>query len=113
MSEKSYGDIQVLCHPELMPADVGAQADELYKICSIMGSPKPETWPEGLALAAAMGFHFPQCQPIPLAKMVRIFHPQMSLVPGAQWPSMQLACCMRLTCVVARPAMQLLRPSDP
>lgn len=47
------------------------QADELYKICSIMGSPTAATWPEGLGLAASMGFRFPQCQPVPLAAMVR------------------------------------------
>ena len=50
---------------------VDAQADELYKICSIMGSPTAATWPEGVGLAASMGFRFPQCQPVPLATMVR------------------------------------------
>lgn len=56
------------------------QADELYKICSIMGSPTAATWPEGLVLAASMGFRFPQCQPTPLAAMVRSpFIPPMTL----------------------------------
>ncbi|CAL8464693.1 g4228 [Coccomyxa elongata] len=55
----------------LRPLFPGAsEADELYKICSIMGSPTAATWPEGLVLAASMGFRFPQCQPTPLAAMV-------------------------------------------
>lgn len=49
------------------------QADELYKICSIMGSPTEETWPEGLDLAAAMNFRFPKCRPMALASLVRVW----------------------------------------
>jgi protein kinase len=33
-----------------------SEADELYKICSVLGTPTPATWPEGLKLAAVMKF---------------------------------------------------------
>ena len=36
------------------------QADEIYKICSVLGTPTQQTWPEGVKLAAAMNFRFPQ-----------------------------------------------------
>lgn len=34
------------------------QAGELYKICSIMGIPTQQMWPEGIKLASAMNFRF-------------------------------------------------------
>ena len=37
-----------------------SEADQIYKICSVMGSPTARTWPEGLKLAAQMNFRFPQ-----------------------------------------------------
>ena len=51
------------------------QADELYRISSILGAPTMETWPEGVQLAAHMGFKFPQTKAISLAKMVRLIGP--------------------------------------
>jgi hypothetical protein len=33
-----------------------SEPDELFKICSVLGSPTQKTWPEGLRLAAAMNF---------------------------------------------------------
>ncbi|KAG2485704.1 hypothetical protein HYH03_015589 [Edaphochlamys debaryana] len=47
-----------------------SEADELYKICSIMGTPTQQNWPEGLKLAAAMNFRFPQFAPTPLSKII-------------------------------------------
>lgn len=44
-------------------ADACAQPDELSKICGVMGSPTADSWPEGLRLAAALGFSFPDAQP--------------------------------------------------
>lgn len=35
------------------------QADEIHKICSVMGTPTAQSWPEGLKLASAMNFRFP------------------------------------------------------
>ncbi|GFR45903.1 hypothetical protein Agub_g7359 [Astrephomene gubernaculifera] len=47
-----------------------SEADEIYKICSIMGTPTQQTWPDGLKLAAAMNFRFPQFAPTPLSKII-------------------------------------------
>ncbi len=35
-----------------------------------MGTPTQQNWPEGLKLAAAMNFRFPQFQPTPLSKII-------------------------------------------
>jgi len=47
-----------------------SEADELYKICSILGTPNQRTWPEGLQLAASIGFQFPQCESIHLSDVI-------------------------------------------
>ncbi|GAB4813325.1 hypothetical protein N2152v2_000371 [Parachlorella kessleri] len=47
-----------------------SEPDELQKICAVMGTPTQQTWPEGLSLAERMGFRFPQCPTVPLAKLV-------------------------------------------
>ncbi|KAI3918834.1 hypothetical protein MKX01_042154 [Papaver californicum] len=36
------------------------EADKLYKICSVIGSPNQESWAEGLQLAKSINFQFPQ-----------------------------------------------------
>lgn len=52
------------------------QPDELHKICTVMGTPTAQSWPEGLQLAAHMGFRFPQLSPQPLAKLVPMASPE-------------------------------------
>lgn len=47
-----------------------SEADEIYKICAIMGSPTMRTWPEGIKLAAQMQFRFPQFAPTPFNQIV-------------------------------------------
>ena len=47
-----------------------SEADEIYKICSILGSPTMRSWPEGIRLAAQMSFKFPQFVPTPLSQIV-------------------------------------------
>ncbi|XP_066375896.1 cyclin-dependent kinase F-4-like [Miscanthus floridulus] len=47
-----------------------SEPDELYKICSILGTPNQRTWPEGLQLAASIGFQFPKCESIHLSEVV-------------------------------------------
>lgn len=47
-----------------------SEADQVYKICSVLGTPTAETWPEGLKLAAQMGFRYPPFVPTPLAQLV-------------------------------------------
>ena len=54
-----------------------AQIDELHKMSALMGPPTMQTWPEGVLLAAGMGFSFNAQQPIPLHLMVR-----HSRIPG-------------------------------
>ena len=46
-----------------------SEADEIYKICAIMGTPTQQSWPEGLKLAGAMNFRFPQFAPTPFSKV--------------------------------------------
>ncbi|XP_060086446.1 serine/threonine-protein kinase ICK-like [Ylistrum balloti] len=38
-----------------------SEIDQIFKICSVLGTPKKEDWPEGAKLAAAMNFRWPQC----------------------------------------------------
>ncbi|VAH99019.1 unnamed protein product [Triticum turgidum subsp. durum] len=47
-----------------------AQADEIYKICSILGTPNQHTWAGGLQLAASIHFQFPQSGSINLSEVV-------------------------------------------
>ena len=53
-----------------------SEADEIYKICSIMGSPTMKTWPEGIRLAAQMNFRFPQFVPTPLVQVIANASPE-------------------------------------
>lgn len=53
-----------------------SEADEIYKICSVMGTPTPQTWQEGLKLANAMNFRFPQFSPTPLNKIITNASPE-------------------------------------
>lgn len=48
-----------------------------------MGTPTKATWPEGLRLAAAMNFRFPQFSPVPLSKLVASASPDaLDLMTG-------------------------------
>lgn len=47
-----------------------SEADEIYKICAIIGSPNQRTWPEGMRLASTMQFRFPQFVPTPLQQVM-------------------------------------------
>ncbi|XVF13743.1 hypothetical protein REPUB_Repub08aG0234100 [Reevesia pubescens] len=37
-----------------------SEADEIYKICSVIGTPIKDLWPDGLNLARAINYQFPQ-----------------------------------------------------
>jgi len=37
-----------------------SESDQLFKICSVLGTPSQAQWPEGFKLAALIGFRFPQ-----------------------------------------------------
>ncbi|KAJ8600049.1 hypothetical protein CTAYLR_001824 [Chrysophaeum taylorii] len=47
-----------------------SEADMIYKICSVMGSPTMRTWQEGMRLAAQMNFRFPQFVPTALTAII-------------------------------------------
>lgn len=51
------------------------QIDELHKMSALMGPPTKQSWPEGVLLAAGMGFSFHPQQPIPLHLMVGFQNP--------------------------------------
>ena len=57
-----------------------SEADQIYKICSVLGSPSNKSWPQGIKLAAQMNFRFPQFVPTPLN----------SLIPNASPEAIQL-----------------------
>jgi protein kinase len=48
-----------------------SEADQLYKTCSVIGTPKQSEWPEGYRLAHAIGYRFPQFVPTPLETIIR------------------------------------------
>jgi male germ cell-associated kinase len=47
-----------------------SEPDQLFKLCSVLGTPSAKTWPEGVKLAAAMNFKFPLFSPVPLSELV-------------------------------------------
>ena len=47
-----------------------SEQDQIYKICSVLGSPSDASWPEGMRLAAAMKFRFPQFTPTVLSELI-------------------------------------------
>lgn len=47
-----------------------SEIDEIFKICSVIGTPDKKEWPEGFKLAAAMNFKFPQFSPTSLATLI-------------------------------------------
>ncbi len=44
--------------------------DQIFKICSVLGTPSPQSWPEGYRLASRIGFTFPSFAPVPLDKII-------------------------------------------
>ncbi|KAF2532684.1 hypothetical protein F2Q70_00031401 [Brassica cretica] len=55
----------------LRPLFPGAsEADEIYKICSVIGSPTEETWLKGLNLASVINYQFPQLPGVHLSNLM-------------------------------------------
>lgn len=53
-----------------------SEVDEIYKICSVIGSPNQNSWAEGLKLAENMNYEFPQvvfCFLLPTAELACCF----------------------------------------
>ncbi|XP_041922701.1 serine/threonine-protein kinase ICK-like isoform X1 [Alosa sapidissima] len=57
-----------------------SEIDTIFKICQVLGTPRKNEWPEGLQLASAMNFRWPQCVPTSLR----------SLIPSASTEAIQL-----------------------
>ncbi|XP_009400730.2 cyclin-dependent kinase F-4 [Musa acuminata AAA Group] len=47
-----------------------SEADEIYKICSILGPPNQNSWAQGMQLADAMKFQFPQLASVSLSLLI-------------------------------------------
>ncbi|CAN4076364.1 unnamed protein product [Withania somnifera] len=47
-----------------------SEADEIYKICSVIGTPTKRDWAQGLELASAINYQFPQIAGVDLAMLV-------------------------------------------
>ncbi|XP_010278819.2 PREDICTED: cyclin-dependent kinase F-4 [Nelumbo nucifera] len=47
-----------------------SEADEIYKICSVIGSPNQSSWAEGLQLANAIKYKFPQFPSVHLSALI-------------------------------------------
>ncbi|XP_046423355.1 serine/threonine-protein kinase dyf-5 isoform X2 [Neodiprion pinetum] len=73
-----------------------SEIDEIFKICSVIGTPNKDDWPEGYQLAAAMNFKFPNFSPTPLSK----------LIPNASQESVSLMEDMMRWNPVQRPTAQ-------
>ncbi|CRL00777.1 CLUMA_CG014031, isoform A [Clunio marinus] len=47
-----------------------SEVDQLFKVCSVLGTPEKDEWPEGHRLAAAIQFKFPECPKLPMSSIV-------------------------------------------
>ncbi|XP_062551338.1 probable serine/threonine-protein kinase DDB_G0268078 [Armigeres subalbatus] len=47
-----------------------SEVDQLFKICSVLGTPDKNDWPDGHKLATTIQFRFPECPKIPLESLV-------------------------------------------
>ncbi len=73
-----------------------SDTDQLYKVCSILGSPTQNSWPEGHRLATQMGFNFPQFPPVQLS----------TIIPNASEDALQLISEMLKYDAQKRPSAQ-------
>lgn len=53
-----------------------SEIDEIFKICSVLGTPSKDDWPEGFQLAAAMNFKFMQMKATPLKDLITNASPE-------------------------------------
>lgn len=47
-----------------------SEMDEIFKICSVLGTPTPQIWPDGQRLAANINFKFPQMVATPFTSLI-------------------------------------------
>jgi male germ cell-associated kinase len=48
----------------------GSELEQMYKICSVLGTPSKDSWAEGYRLASQIGFNFPQFNPVSLSSII-------------------------------------------
>lgn len=53
-----------------------SESDQLYKICSVLGTPTMKSWPKGLQLASAMNYTFSRFVKTPLKQLIVNASPQ-------------------------------------
>jgi serine/threonine protein kinase len=77
-----------------------SQSDQIYKVCSVMGTPTPENWEDGVKLAGQAQIVFPRFSKTPLSSLI----PQASadgiaLIEAmlAYEPSKRPTCAQALT----------------
>lgn len=79
------------------------QADEIYKIASVLGTPTAASWPQGLQLARSLNFKWPQFAPTPLSV----------LIPNGSPEAIQLMQVRRSGRQRTRPGVGWARPPSP
>lgn len=47
-----------------------SEVDQLFKICTVLGTPDKNDWHEGYRLASVIQFHFPECPKVPLGTLI-------------------------------------------
>ncbi|XP_017121266.1 serine/threonine-protein kinase dyf-5 isoform X1 [Drosophila elegans] len=47
-----------------------SEVDQLFKICSVLGTPEKNDWPDGYRLASMIHFRYPDCIKVPLSSVV-------------------------------------------
>jgi len=47
-----------------------SEVDQIHKICTVLGSPNIQTWPDGVRLASKMNFRLPLATGVPLENLV-------------------------------------------
>eukprot|EP00118_Oscarella_pearsei_P015934 m.148135 g.148135 ORF g.148135 m.148135 type:complete len:531 (+) comp38490_c1_seq16:3913-5505(+) len=47
-----------------------SELDEIFKVCTVLGTPSRATWSEAAVLATAMNFRFPRCTGTPLSRLL-------------------------------------------
>ena len=47
-----------------------SETDQLFKICSVLGTPGPNNWPDGVKYASRLGVRLPQFAPTPLSAII-------------------------------------------
>ncbi|XP_076959219.1 cyclin-dependent kinase F-4-like isoform X1 [Bidens hawaiensis] len=59
---------KLFTHRPLFPGS--SEADEIYKICSVIGSPTKSSWAEGLGLASSINYLFPELCGVNLSALI-------------------------------------------